>query len=142
MFNLDDCIAYITKNSAKKLAAVLGRRIAFYEITLAQWIALFYIGRDGRIKQKELSEKMMITEPTVSGLLVRMGKKGYVRRFCCKEDKRARCLGLTPLGEHLNGQLCTVANQFVSDATAGISQEDLTIFKNVLTRMLANVQTS
>jgi len=47
MFNLDDCMAFITSQSAKIFSEALERRFRPYNVTRAQWIVLYYPDFDG-----------------------------------------------------------------------------------------------
>lgn len=139
MFDLDDCIAFITNKSAKKLADEFNRRLQEYGTTRVQWIALFYIGKVGEISQKELSDYMDIKESSMVRLIDRMEKEELVERRKEVEDRRITKIILTNKGKFLREELMPIGQAFQDDVLQGISKEYLEIFKDVLQRMTDNI---
>ncbi len=139
MFDLDDCIAFITNKSAKKLADEFNRRLQENGTTRVQWIALFYIGKAGEISQKELSDYMDIKESSMVRLIDRMEKEELVERRKDSEDRRITKIILTDKGKFLKEKLMPRGQEFQDDVLKGISKENLEIFKEVLQRMTDNI---
>ncbi|HBA04494.1 MAG TPA: MarR family transcriptional regulator [Clostridium sp.] len=139
MFDLDDCIAFITNKSAKKLADEFNRRLQENGTTRVQWIALFYIGKAGEISQKELSDYMDIKESSMVRLIDRMEKEELVERRKDSEDRRITKIILTDKGKFLKEELMPRGQAFQDDVLKGISKENLEIFKEVLQRMIDNI---
>jgi DNA-binding MarR family transcriptional regulator len=139
MFDLDDCIAFITNKSAKKLADEFNRRLQEHGTTRVQWIALFYIGKAGEISQKELSDYMDIKESSMVRLIDRMEKEELVERRKDSEDRRITKIILTDKGKFLIEELMPRGQEFQDDVLKGISKENLEVFKEVLQRMTDNI---
>ncbi|WP_346935047.1 MarR family transcriptional regulator [Clostridium sp.] len=139
MFDLDDCIAFITNKSAKKLADEFNRRLQEHGTTRVQWIALFYIGKAGEISQKELSDYMDIKESSMVRLIDRMEKEELVERRKDSEDRRITKIILTDRGKFLKEELMPIGQEFQNDVVKGISKENLEVFKAVLQRMTYNI---
>ena len=57
MFDLNDCIAYITCKGAKALAQRLEKRLELYNVTRVQWTAMYYVSLDKFITQKNYLKK-------------------------------------------------------------------------------------
>ena len=57
MFQLEDCIAYITSRGAKTLAERLEDRFTGSGVSRVQWIAMYYVDRCPSITQKQLAER-------------------------------------------------------------------------------------
>lgn len=140
MFNLDDCIAFITCKSAKDLADCLEKRLNYYNITRTQWIALYYIKNNNLITQKKLSDKMSLKEPSVVRLLDKMETLGWVNRISSESDKRIKFLNLTDSGQKIETNMLDVAEKFKEDVLNGISVEELDNFKSTLSKMLNNIE--
>jgi len=139
MFDLDDCIAFITNKSAKKLADEFNRRLQEHGTTRVQWIALFYIGKVGEISQKELSDYMDIKESSMVRLIDRMEKEELVERRKDSEDRRITKIILTDRGKFLKEELMPIGQEFQNDVVRGISKENLEVFNEVLQRMTYNI---
>lgn len=140
MFNLDDCIAFVTCKGAKDLADCLEKRLNHYNITRSQWIALYYIKNNNMITQKQLADKMSLKEPSVVRLLDKMELYGWVNRISSNDDKRMKFLVLTDNGKEIETAMLDVAEKFKSDVLYGISLKDLDVFKSTLNKMLINIE--
>lgn len=140
MFNLDDCIGIITSRGTKHIVDAFNNRLALYGITRVQWIALYYIGRNEGITQKELSEEMDLTESTVVRLIDRLEKENTVERMKDEKDRRITKLYLTKEGKEKREALLPIGESFSNEANIGISEEHLEIFKEVLNKIVFNVK--
>jgi DNA-binding MarR family transcriptional regulator len=139
MFDLDDCIGFITNRASKIIVDEFNRRLKSSGLTRVKWMALYYIGKEEGISQKELSHKMNVNESSIVRLLDRMEKEELSVRVRDTHDRRITKILLTPKGKALRKELMPLGEQFQDDATKGISQEQLDAFKYVLDKMLSNL---
>lgn len=138
LFNLDDCIAFMTCQSGKIFADVLERELAPHKATRSQWIAMHYIYNYRNLTQRELADKMSVSQPTVVRFLQILESKGYLKRSGANEDKRVKQLELTEAGVKVYLDILPAVEKFKTDTIAGISQEDLETLKNTLKAMIKN----
>lgn len=138
MFNLDDCMAFITSRSAKIFSETMEQRLSPYSITRPQWVAIYYIYTSNSITQRVLADKMSVKEPTVVRLIQKMEQEGLLTRFGIAGDKRVKQLHLTKKGTNLYHELLPVAEKFMNDTIEGISKENLQILKDTLSMMVYN----
>lgn len=140
MFNLDDCVACITSKAAKTLGQRIEKKInEKYNVTRVQWMALYYINILEHPTQKELADRMALTEATVVRLIDRMEKEELVMRTH-HSDKRKKYLELTDKGALLNNEASLIVEEFKDVAIKNISNEDLDTYKRVLDQMLKNTE--
>jgi len=132
MFRLEECVGFITSNAAKELSDEFNRRLGEMGSTRVQWIALYYIGMNEGITQKDLSDKMDLKESTVVRLIDRMEKEGVIERIKDDKDRRISKLYLTSHGKEKREKVLPIGESFSREAVEGISEEDLDIFKEVL----------
>lgn len=109
-------------------------------VTRVQWIALYYLGKEESISQKELAEKMNIKESSVARLIDRMERDGLVDRIKNEVDKRITNLSLTYKGKEYRLKLLPEGEKFQNLLSEGISDEDMKIFRMVLSKMVCNVK--
>ena len=140
MFDLNDCMAFVTSQSAKIFAEVMEKRLKPHNITRTQWIAMYYIYTNELLTQRELADKMSLKEPTIVRMLQKMELEGHLLRNGSEEDRRRKYLKLSESGEKLCLDLLPVVEQFKEDTTAGISQEDLQLLKDTLAKMVDNAK--
>lgn len=140
MFDLDDCVAFITSKISKKIADVFNEKLSKHNITRVQWIALYFLGDSEYVNQTELAEKMDKKKSTVVRLIDRMEKEGYVSRKKDIEDRRVTYICLTTFGKKIREELLPYGGEFSDLITKDISDEDIKIFKRVLNKLVENAE--
>lgn len=88
------------------LMPMIARRIllGFFQsvsITQTQIFTIITIAEGAPIRLSELSQKLNISAPTVTGIVDRLEKMRYVRRIPDRADRRAINVDLTPKGRAL-----------------------------------------
>ncbi len=72
-----------------------------FGITGPQLWALKTISQNGKLSSGELTKKMYLHPSTITGVVDRLEKKGYVSRDRGQEDRRVTNVQLTPQGKKL-----------------------------------------
>lgn len=140
MFDLDTCVCFSTNKVAKKLADTFNERLLPFGVTRVQWTAMYFLLRDGRMSQKELSDKMNIKESTTVRLVDRMEKDGFIVRFKDSNDRRITYIELTEKGKKRIEELLPEGEKMSQLASRGISDEEIEIFKKVLDKFMENLE--
>lgn len=140
MFKLETCVAYMASNSTKFLIDEFDHMLSNKGVTRVQWIALYYLGSQEQINQKELAAKMHIKESTVARLIDRMEKEDLVIRQKCEEDRRCFKLILTEKGIQYRERLLPEGEKFNEIASKNIPEEEMQILMSVLEKMTRNVE--
>lgn len=63
-----------------------------------QLVALRAVGRLGPVSVSALARAVNLSQPTVTGILVRLERQGLVRRERCERDRRTVVSTITPAG--------------------------------------------
>jgi len=74
----------------------------------------------------------------MTGLLDRMERDELVARTADLNDRRALRINLTKTGRQVRDPVLKVADRVLTEAFAGIPQEDISQTKNLLRHVLAN----
>lgn len=72
MFDVHDCIGFLTNHGAKAVGEAMNQQFKKKDLTRVQWMALYYIDQKGAMTQKELAAAMMISEPSAAHLAERL----------------------------------------------------------------------
>ena len=139
MFNLEDCIAFITNKYNKEITELFNQRLQEHNITRVQWIALFYIGNNEGITQRDLAQILDSNESSIVRLIDRMEKENIVKREKDPTDRRVTKLFLTEEGMKKRDEILPIGEKFSKDCIKGISDEDLETFKEVLNKMVKSL---
>ncbi len=88
--------------TASLAAAVAGRIFRQYDLTEAQFNALFALKYKSRaITQVELGRRLVVTRATVTSVLDKLESKGYVERRDVPDNRRSYHVELTEAGRSL-----------------------------------------
>lgn len=138
-FEIERCICYVTDGAMKLIAEALNNRLKSYNITRIQWIALYYIYREGPISQRELSIMMKVKDSSATRLIDRLERDGLVKRDKLPDDRRVIILSLTEEGADLFAKVLPIGEKYSKDLVNNISEEDLITFERVLKQLTINV---
>ena len=107
----------------------------------ASWVAVASIARNERpLSQTELAQELGVESATVVPLINRLVDAGLVERVLTERDKRKRLLVATPKGLELYHQVKAVADELREEILTVITPEEQEITRNVLTRLLREVE--
>ena len=86
----------------------------------------------------ELSQRMMVTNGNVTGLVERLVEQGLVDRRPSPEDRRAQIVSLTAEGRRLFRAMARANEEWIGDMFADLSNSDI----EALLRLLAKAKMS
>jgi DNA-binding MarR family transcriptional regulator len=86
----------------------------------------------------ELSQRMMVSNGNVTGLVDRLVEQGLINRRPSPNDRRAQIVSLTAEGRRFFRAMARANGDWIGDMFAGLSQEDI----EALLRLLAKTKTS
>jgi DNA-binding MarR family transcriptional regulator len=90
----------------------------------AQARTLLALHDAGPQRVTDLARLDHLKQPTMSGVLLRMGRLGWVRRLDDSDDLRAVIVRLTPAGERIASQLIAARTQVLESYLDGLSASD------------------
>lgn len=112
------------------------------EITEGQPKILFTLRRANGIVQKELAEVCRVRQSTLTVLLTKMEKQGYIYKESCYVSgrKRANKIYLTEKGWEKAEELEGVVEELEERGFAGFSEEEKQTLLELLTRVEENME--
>ncbi|MGN0813954.1 MAG: MarR family winged helix-turn-helix transcriptional regulator [Candidatus Coproplasma sp.] len=128
-----------------KMNRILRRRFESYfansELTSVQAVAMEYINvnsADHAVYQKELEKFLELRGSSVSSLIDRLERDGYIRRECHDEDGRYRRLVPTEKGKNIQADISARIMHYTNSLFEGIDEEELEIFEIVMLKIIKN----
>ena len=114
--------------------------LASMELTAAQGHIMGFIAHSKQPPcARDIEEAFHLSHPTVSGLLSRLEKKGFVELRPDEQDRRCKRIYILPKGQELhqtmNATILTTEEQIVK----GFTEEEKAQFGNYLSRALDNL---
>jgi MarR family transcriptional regulator, transcriptional regulator for hemolysin len=102
--------------------------------------ALAMAGRP--LSQTELAQAAGVEQPTMAETIARMVRDGLIQREADAEDRRSSRISLTRLSRARFPKARTVIVDSEREAMAGFSAAEKVLFRDLLKRVLANLESS
>jgi DNA-binding MarR family transcriptional regulator len=127
------------------LERVMQPQFARYGISGSQWAALRTLQRaelegQSSLRITDLSEKLLIRPPSVTGVIDRLERSGLVGRDASPDDLRTRRVRLTASGRRLVRQVTGVYGEQIERALAGLRGPDQQELQRLLERLCGHLE--
>ena len=102
------------------------------EVTPIQVMLLFFLQKNDGSSLTQISHGLMLENPTVTGLIDRLEKSGYVKRSDHPNDRRVYLVYLTEKGKKVANQALPIVKNLNEQIKEGYSKGEIENFKKVL----------
>lgn len=120
----------------------LNEELAPYGITFRQFQVLAWLFYTGDLSQAELSQRLMIEPPTLSGILDRMQREGWIQRRPSDTDRRRKVVRLQPSARAVWEKVVVCLTGMRDRATENMSGRDVETLKRLLSKVQENLGVS
>ena len=117
------------------------RRTAEVGLTGSQAFFLGYLTRHGNrpVYPRDLEREFEFSHPTVSGILFRMEKKGFVAFRAGETDKRRKQILITEKGRQAHEAVIRQLDAIEQQALSGMTETEVTEFRRLLSLAAENL---
>ena len=131
---VEDRLIFLISKVYQKLITNLQRAFfdARLEVTPIQAMVLFLLQKRDGASLTELSQGLMLENPTVTGLTDRLEKLGYVKRADHPNDRRVYLIHLTKKGDAVAKRALPIIKKLNEEIKEGYSGKEIYDFKKVL----------
>lgn len=138
--HLDDYLPYLVNRVGVALALAFGRQaLARHRLSIEMWRVLVVLSANGGQRQVDLGSLTSIDASTLSRMVTRLVRLGFVVRRRSTADNREVEVALTAEGRRALRQLIPVARRYEARAAAGIAVAELAAAKRALRVMYRNL---
>jgi DNA-binding MarR family transcriptional regulator len=102
------------------------------EVTPVQVGLLFFLQKNDGSSLTQISQGLMLENPTVTGLIDRLENLGYVKRADHPSDRRVYLVYLTEKGNLVANKALPIVKKLNEEIKKGYSREEIEGFKKVL----------
>ncbi len=141
-YDFEQSLGYWVCSTAHALRKSLDAKLAQEGITFRQWVVLAMVALHGEQQQGQLAERMGIEPPTLAGILERMERDGLLERYPCCDDRRRKWIRTTEKAEELWERSVECAREVRTQASQGISEEELAQFKSLCSKIRGNLHST
>lgn len=111
-------------------------------VTQTQFLMLASIHASTRCTMGALARTLHVSMPTVSGIVDRLVRAGYVRRAPESEDRRQVIVELTRKGRQFLQDFSLVVRRRWEEALLPLKPEELSAFYDVITKLRKRLQSA
>lgn len=105
------------------------------------WVLHYlYTHQDSDVMQRDIEAQFSIRRSTASHMLQLMEQNGYIKRLSVPEDARMKRLVITEKGLEARARIRERLDRFEMLLQAGLSEEELSLFSQIIERLKQNIQ--
>ena len=102
------------------------------DITPVQWLVLYTLyKKDGEIIT-QLAKRCYLDNSTITGVIDRLEKAGYVAREPTEEDRRVYKIVLLPKAREIREKVIKINNGIFAKMSEGCTDREITVLRKVL----------
>lgn len=118
----------------------IGEALEQMDLTASQGHILGYLARQqGPVHPKDIEEVFHLSHPTVSGLLARLEKKGFLSMQTDEKDRRCKQICIQRKGQETSAALFQAIRRSEEKLVVGFSPEEQAQFRSLLIRAVSNL---
>tara|TARA_B100001250_G_scaffold327247_1_gene291398 strand:- start:223 stop:672 length:450 start_codon:yes stop_codon:yes gene_type:complete len=110
------------------------------DISLDQWMVLGPISFHGDASQKLLSDASLKDKASITRIVSTLEKKNLVVRVPDQIDHRVNRVVLTAAGKKLLVDAIPIMNKTREEVASGIPETEIQVFKDVLAKIISNLE--
>ncbi len=134
-FTLEQSPFYLMTQATGLYTLVMERSLKAVGMDLPRWRVLMVLHEQSPSTVSEISRRSVMKLSTMTKVAQRLEKEGYVRLAPNKDDKRATDVHLQTKGEEAVEVIREAASQVYQQATRSISDRDILLLNDLLTKL-------
>ncbi|MGG3912519.1 MarR family winged helix-turn-helix transcriptional regulator [Rossellomorea vietnamensis] len=136
----DETIGLYTSHTVKNIIRFLTLHLKDFDVTPEQWTVLKRLAEQDGISQKQLAMRSEKDQPTVTRILDILERKELIYKQKNAEDRRSFLIFITEKGMKAKEELSPFIEKLYEDTILkGISEEELEVYKSVLSQINVNM---
>ena len=134
MMAAEDRLIFLISKVCQKLIINLQKAFSEsgVEVTPIQVMLLFFLQKNDGSSLTQISQGLMLENPTVTGLIDRLEKLDYVKRSDHPDDRRVYLVRITEKGKKVANKALPIIKKLNEEIKKGYSKGEIENFKKVL----------
>ena len=143
MINSKNRLLYLISRSVTRLKNYSAKRFSEEGIliTPSQMGMLFFLNKAGKMNMSALSLLMGLDNSTLTRLVDKLGKAGFVRRVPDPDDRRAFIIEITGPGIIEAARAAAISKEINNQIMEGFSESEIEIFIRILESFFVKFKT-
>lgn len=131
-------MCYKLNKSSMLYKRLMSKHLERLNITYSQLMVLRVVNTEPGITAKEILMQMDTDKATLSGVLSRLERDGYIERVKNDQDRRIQNIYVSTGSERLCNEVSVIEKACISDLIEGISEGEAEAFLNILDKFIDN----
>lgn len=134
-------LGYLLNKAAKITRGELNNRLSEVGITAPQYAVLkdlWITNAEHETTPAFVAERLHSDRPTISGIIDRLEKQGFIYRRNNPEDRRSLIVGLTEVAKEQMKVFEEMSNDTIAKALDGFADNEISELKSYLKRIINN----
>ncbi len=131
----NECIFFQLGKTYRTGIQFLNQNLDRLSLTSAQGMVIHSLGEENNVMFNHLGEKLNLTSATLTGIVDRLEKTGFVERQPNPKDRRSVLVALTEAGEDILPEIRSTMVSANKEFLSGLSIEEEIMFRGLLNRI-------
>ncbi len=131
----EDCLCFKLGKAARAMTRTYRSRLASHGLTHIQFFLLIALYEKEGMSVSELAAKVALDKSTMTGLIDRMEREGFVERHQNPNDRRAYCIYLTEKARDMRKDLISIYREVNSMYLHTLSEEEKRILEEIVAKI-------
>lgn len=140
LLRLDEQVCFALAVASRSVVGMYGPLLAPLGITHPQYLVMLALWEEEPRRQGDLAKVVRLEPATLSPLLTRLEKAGYITRVTATDDERIRLVGLTVAGRALRERAVSIPGDILAHLEMDI--EELASLRDTLHALIERVERS
>ena len=133
---LDDCFIFLVAKVYQKAHANFKKQLRQYDLTPMRHLVLEALWNEEGLTAGEIARRLVLDNATLSGVIDRMAKTGWIVKQADPDDKRAMQIFLTPKGKELKSPILEERKKANEESLSPLSVDEKVFLKRLLKDLL------
>ncbi|MCC6383198.1 MAG: MarR family transcriptional regulator [Dehalococcoidia bacterium] len=107
-------------------------------LTVTQLRLLRFVSEEEGLSNADLADRLLVTRPSVSALLERLERGGFIRREISPTDRRGICISLQERGRNALASLREETYEYIEGLMESMDERDLAALAAAMEKLIAS----
>lgn len=137
-----DHIGILIKKTSQAFEKSASQVLAAYDLTPSQFKILKYVtlNPEASVRQIDLETYFGMSNPTVTGIIQNLEKKGMIYRQSHPDDKRSKIIILSEKAKNARHFILETSDNIEANFTKGLTPQEKDIMRTLLLKLLESSQ--
>ncbi len=124
---------------ARQMRQRFDERVEQMGLTRTKWVLIATVSQHPGATQREIAEKLQVTDVTAGRLIDQMCADGLLQRRDSPHDRRAYSVVLTPAAQPVVEKLSKAAEAYEAETFANFDEAELDLLNRLLSKLSDNL---